>query len=183
MTTSTRLMTADELLHMPDDGSVRHELIEGELIELPPPGFLHGVVVSNVSAVLRDFARARALGVVTTEAGFLISTDPDTVHAPDVSFVSADRLPTGYRPSGYLPFAPDLAVEVVSPTDRPRAVREKAQAWLAAGSRLVWLVYPSTMAVTVHRPGGEPFELVSGQTLDAAPVLEGLRIPVSSLFE
>ena len=99
MATSAKLMTADELLEMPDDGS-RYELIEGELVELVPPGASHGFVASNAGATLREFVRPRRLGAVfAAETGFVISTDPDTVRAPDAAFVASDRLPEGRLPS------------------------------------------------------------------------------------
>ena len=171
MTTSTRPTTADEL-------------IAGELIELTPsPGSPHAFSQNRLSTVLDNFARPRALGAVFTECGFLISTDPDTVRAPDVAFVSIDRLPAEGLLAGYMPMAPDLAVEVVSPSDRATYIQGKVRAWLDAGSRLVWVAYPSTRSVTAHLPGGETIEFAADDILDGAPVLEGLQARVSSLFD
>ena len=184
MATSARLMTADELLHMPSDGK-RHELIEGELIKLtPPPGFQHGLTAAKALVALHEFVRPRRLGaVVAAETGFLISSDPDTVRAPDAAFVAADRLPEGGLPPGYLRLAPDIVVEVVSPSDSASYIQQKVCAWLAAGCRLVWVVYPESRSVTVYRSMEGAKILGPNDILDGAPVLEGFGIPVSELFE
>ena len=177
-------MTAEELLNMPDDGC-RYELIAGELIELPPPpGFLHGWVAGNAYWELRDFvSRSGARGVATAETGFRISSDPDTVRAPDAAFISTERLPEGDLPQGYLPFAPDLLVEVVSPSDRASDVEEKVHVWLDAGAKLVWVAHPSTKSVTTYRSRTDVTSVEGDDLLDGAPVLDGFSIPVSRLFE
>ncbi len=184
MTTSAKLMTADELLNMPDDGP-RYELIKGKLIELaPPPGFLHGSVAGNAYWELRDFARRSGAGrVLAAETGFKISSAPDTVRAPDAAFVATERLPDGDPPEGYLPFAPDLLVEVVSPSDRAVDVQDKVRMWLGAGARLVWVAYPSTKTVVAHRSKTDVSIVEGEQLLSGDPVLEGFSIPVSRLFE
>ena len=184
MTTKSRLMTAEDLLNMPDDGR-QYELIEGKLIELtPPPGSIHGSVAGNAYWELRSFVGSRMLGkVFAAETGFRISFNPDTVRAPDAAFVSAERLPDGDLPAGYLPFAPDLLVEVVSPSDRAVDVRDKVRMWLADGARLVWVVYPSTKTVEAYRSKTDVTIVEGDQPLDGAPVLEDFSIPVSRLFE
>lgn len=183
MATSARLMTADELLNMPDDG-LRYELIEGELIELtPPPGTLHGSVAGNAYLELRSFVDRQVLGrVFAAETGFRISANPDTVRAPDAAFVAADRLPEGDLPEGYLAFAPDLLVEVVSPSDRASDVQEKVHRWVDAGARLVWVAYPTTKSVAAYRSRTEVTIVEGEELLDGAPVLDGFSIPVSRLF-
>ena len=184
MTTEARLMTAEELLNMPDDGR-RYELIEGELIDLGlPPGFLHGSVSFNIGRALDGFVHPRGLGrVLAAETGFRISANPDTVRAPDAAFVATERLPEGDLPEGYLPFAPDLLAEVVSPSDRASDVQEKVHMWLDAGARLVWVAYPSTRSVEAYRSRTDVTIVEGDQLLDGAPVLEGFSIPASRLFE
>ena len=182
MTTSTKPMTADQLLNMSDDGR-RYELIRGELIELAPPGYDHGFIAGRAYKALDDFVHPRRLGTAVTEPGFIISSDPDTVRAPDAAFVAAHRLPEGSRPAGYLRMGPDIAVEVVSPSDREREVRDKALGWLAAGSRLVWVLYPATRSVTVYRSETDVSTVDSDQILDGAPVLDGFSVRVSELFD
>ena len=183
MATSAKLMTADELLEVRDDGS-RYELIEGELVELVPPGAAHGFVASNAGATLREFVRPRRLGAMfAAETGFVISTDPDTVRAPDAAFVASDRLPEGGLPLTYLRMAPDLVVEVVSPSDTASDVHCKVCAWLNAGCRLVWVIYPETRSVTVYRSIEDVRILASDDALDGTPVLDGFSIRVSELFD
>ncbi len=143
------LLTADELLRLSTAGDRRYELVKGELYEMPPAGASHGDIAMEIGSRLRVYVKANQLGrVFAAETGFVLRLDPDTVRAPDASFVAEDRLPPGDLPTGFLEFAPDLAVEVVSPGDRPGEVREKVEDWLRAGTRLVWVVHPST---TVYR--------------------------------
>ena len=183
MTTKAKLMTAEDLLHMPDDGR-RYELIEGKLIELaPPPGTRHGYTQLRIGFNLEQFSGPRGLGIVVTETGFRVVADPDTVRAPDVAFVAADKVPEGELPAGYLPFAPDLLVEVVSPSDRASDVQEKVHMWLDAGARLVWVAYPSTKSVEAYRSRTDVTIVEGDQLLDGSPVLDGFSIPVSRLFE
>src|SRR5207253_9652908 len=115
MSTAVETITAKELLNMPDDG-LRHELIRGELKKMPPPGHVHGRVAMKFGWRLAQHVETKNLGnVYAAETGFLLETDPDTVRAPDCAFVSRDRLAAIGDVEGYLPGAPDLAVEVISP--------------------------------------------------------------------
>ena len=182
MAVSTKLMTADELLMLPDDGK-RYELIEGVLNEMSPAGAAHGFVALNVAVVLQQFVQSRGLGVAfAAETGFVLSTDPDTVRAPDAAFVAAERLPTGNLPTGYLRLAPDLVVEVVSPSDTASELQSKVCTWLDAGCRLVWVVYPGTRSVTVYRSRENVRVLTEEDTLDGGPVFEGFSAEVRELF-
>ena len=184
MTTATmpRPVTAKEFAIMPHDDDMRRELVNGEVIELsPPPEYAHGRSQTRASFILESFAYPRGLGETTSDTGYLISRDPDTVRAPDVAFVSADRLPDGDLP-GYLPFAPDIAVEIVSRSDTPSAARARAQMWLDAGSALVWMLFPESRSATVYRPNGDITALGEDDVLDAAPVLDGFSVRVSDLF-
>ena len=183
MTTATipRLVTAEEFAMMPDD-EMRHELVNGEVIELSgPPMPTHGRTQVKAASVLARFAERGGHGEAFIWTGFLISRDPDTVRAPDVAFVLAGRLPDGDLP-GYLPFAPDIAVEVVSPSDTPSAARARALMWLDAGSALVWMLFPDSRSVTVYRADGTIATLGEDDILDAAPVLDGFFVKISDLF-
>ena len=184
MTTATipRLMTAKEFAMMPDD-EMRHELVNGEVIELSgPPMPTHGRTQFESASVLAQFAARGGYGEVFVETGFLIARDPDTVRAPDVALVLADKLPDGDLPRAYFPFAPDIAVEVVSPSDTPSDAHERALMWLDAGSALVWMLFPDSRSATVYRPNGDVFALGEDDVLDAAPVLDGFSVKVSELF-
>lgn len=149
---------------------------------MAPAGFEHGRIVSRVNARLQDFVERHNLGVVTgAETGFQIESDPDTVRAPDVGFVRADRLPPT-SPTGFFPGAPDLAVEVLSPYDRATDVTAKVQDWLAAGCCLVWVVDPSTRTVTVYDARKAARFLAEQDELDGGELLGGFRVPVAELF-
>ncbi|MDP9363937.1 MAG: Uma2 family endonuclease [Chloroflexota bacterium] len=114
--------------------------------------------------------------------GLFLAHEPDTVVAPDVAFVRAERLPSPSERRGFSPVVPDLAVEVVSPSDRQAKVDEKVALYLAAGVPLLWVAYPRRRVVRVHRPGREPVELGEGDVLDGEDVLPGFRLPVADVF-
>ena len=161
----------------------RTELIEGELVVMAPAGGRHGRIANTIAYFLTQVSRDRKWGTVfAAETGFLLRRDPDTVRAPDVAFVSSERLGTDEAPAGFLRMAPDLAVEVVSPSDSAAAVQSKVEDWLGAGTRLVWVVYPDTRSVTVYRSLNEAEVLSEPDALDGAPVLPDFALPVSDLF-
>ena len=142
MRTRKTLLTAEELICLPT-ADRRYELVKGELFEMPPAGGRHGSVAMRIGSLLDTHVLANQSGYVfAAETGFILRRDPDTVRAPDASFVAKDRLPMGELPTGYVDVAPDLAVEVVSPSDRETEVLDKVEEWLQAGSRLVWVLYP-----------------------------------------
>lgn len=175
-------LTADELLRMPDDGW-RYELLRGRLLREPPAGAEHSRLGVTLGARLREFVRARKLGFVFgADCGFRIAADPDTVRAPDAAFVAAERLPTG-PPRGYVPFAPDLAVEIVSPSDRMSDVTRKVIDCLDAGTRAVWVIDPATRTAAVHRSRSDVLMLREHDTIDGADVLPGFRLPLAELFD
>ena len=183
MSLASRVITADELWGM-DDHAGRYELIAGELISMTPSGHEHSVVSLNVGAVLREYARRTGLGVVGgAEGGFKITSNPDTVLAPDVSFVSRARIQSAGVAKAYFPGAPDLAVEVVSPHDRVSEVDEKVERWLAHGCRSVWVVSPSSRSVVVHHADAKPLVFTKSEKLEAPDVLPGFVCLVHELFE
>jgi Uma2 family endonuclease len=158
----------------------RAELVAGRVVELTPPGLRHGVIVVTVASALREHVIRRGLGVVATEAGFILSRDPATVRAPDVAVVLQARV--GDQLSiRFFPGAPDLAVEVLSPDEGPGEVAAKVADYLQAGTEAVWIVDPEAETVTVHTRGVAlwygPEEEVAGD-----PVLPDLRIAVRDLL-
>jgi Uma2 family endonuclease len=176
-------MTAEELLRMPDDG-LRHELVYGELRTMAPAGSEHGHVASNLHGSLFLHLQTRPLGrLFAAETGFLLTRDPDLVRAPDVAFVRQERVDAAGRVRGYWPGAPDLAVEVVSPNDRPADIDEKVRTWLAYGTLMVIVVYPDERRVRIHERGQPPRELSEADTLDGGIVVPGWTTPVRQLFE
>lgn len=182
MATTDRLMTAEELLRLPDDGQ-RHELIAGELRTMAPSSGQHGWVGSNVSVPLGQYVRAHKLGLTfQAETGFILTRAPDTVRAPDVAFVRRERALAGVDAEGYWQGAPDLAVEVVSPNDRLTEVAANVAEWLAHGALMVLVVNPRRRTVAVHRPGQPPRLLTESDTLDGEDVVPGWTLPVRDIF-
>lgn len=180
MTIKLTGVTADELLAMGDIGPC--ELIDGEVVTTGYRGFEECDVAAQITATLVPFVRQHSLGkVVAGELGFKISSRPDTVRCPDVAFISTPRLPT-QRVSGFLEGAPDLAVEVVSPSDRWPDVVVKAHVWLDAGCRVVWLVDPANRTVTVHENGGRVRENRITDAIEGGDVLPGLVVPIADIF-
>src|SRR6185295_18560486 len=140
--TLTKPMNADELLEMPDDG-YRYELVKGELIQMAPTGDEHGEVTMGLAVSLYLHVKKHNLGrVYAAETGFKLEADPDTVRAPDIAFVSRERVEATGTIPGFRSGAPDLVVEVLSPSDRIGKVEAKVEQWLEAGARMVWVVGP-----------------------------------------
>jgi len=176
MTVAT-LMTAEELLALPDDGS-RYELVQGELKTLSPTGARHARVAARIIARLIDHVEPRRLGAVfSSEGGFRLAHNPDTVRAPDVAFVRTERV---VDVPGYFEGAPDVAIEVVSPSDRYSEVHEKTLQWLRAGTRAVVLVDPKTRSITIHRPDGAQ-QLADSIRID--DILPGWEMSSSDVFD
>ena len=182
MTLTGRRMTAEELWRLPDDG-LRHELIYGELTTMSPSGSEHGWVAMRLGIRLGGFVERHGLGrVYAAETGFWLARDPDLVRAPDAAFVRQERLAAAGEVTGYFPGAPDLAVEVVSPNDRPAEIEEKVATWLAYGTRLVIVVYPRSRTARIHRPDHPPRDLGEADSIDGADVLPGWVLPLRELF-
>jgi Uma2 family endonuclease len=174
-----RLVTAEELFAM---GEGRRELIDGRVVEMTLAGAEHGIVGTLIAMRLAHHIEGRGLGrVLAVETGFRISRDPDTVRAPDVAFVAAERL-KGVDTRKYLPGAPDLAVEVVSPGDSFRDVEAKARSWIEHGTRLVWVVEPEDRVAFVYRPGLPREDVPPTAALSGDDVLPGLSIPLAECF-
>jgi len=180
--TLTKPVTADELLAMPDDGQC-YELVKGELRMAPPPGFEHGEITMNLAGPLYQHVKSNSLGVVfAAETGFKLESNPDTVRAPDVAFMRRARVQETGRVPGYGSGAPDLAVEVLSPSDRTIEVEEKVAEWLAAGARMVWVVSPKLHTVTVYRSLTDIVTLTEKDALDGGDVVPGFKINVTEIF-
>ena len=158
----------------------RSEVINGEEIELMPPGFDHGEYAGDIYMALRLFVRAHTLGRVSTEAGFVLERDPTIVRSPDVSYVEAVRL-EGVDTSKWIEGAPTLAVEIVSPGDLWSEVEDKVALYLRCGTRVVWIVDPATKTVQV-RHDGDVHIFRQNETLDGGDMLPGFRLPLPEIF-
>ena len=181
MTTKQKLMTADELLAMPRGDGRKYELIRGVLVEKMPTGHPHGVVVAIITTLLSLFVGPKSYGhVVSGEPGYLLEIGPDTVRAPDVAWIAPGRIPEGT--AGYPSLAPDLAVEVKSPSNSNPEMRRKAEMWLSFGVRQVWNADPETTTITIYRPDAAPATLGEDDTIEGGDLLPGFTAPVWSLF-
>ena len=175
-------VTAEELWSIPDNGS-RLELVRGEVCEMAPAGGEHGEVGMNLTVSLGHFVKSHKLGrMVMAETGFLIARDPDTVRAPDCAFLSRERAPARLGRK-YVEVIPDLVVEVVSPDDRAEEVSDKVGQWLAAGVRLVWVVYPKSRTVAAHQSPSEARTFHEDEVLTGDDVVPGFELPISEIFE
>lgn len=167
---------------MPDDGFA-HELQAGMLVSEPLPGFRHGRVMVLVAEHLSAHARRHQLGVVLGgDSGFILARKPDTVRGPDVAFVSKERVEEHGDSVRAFSGAPDLAVEVLSPSNTPAAMHAKVADYLAAGTRRVWVVDPEAQAVTVYASLLGPDRLGEIDTLSGDDVVPGFQVRVSELF-
>ena len=178
----TAPMTAEDLFDRIDDG-YRYELFEGELIRMTPTGGRHSAVAGRIARLIDEFAEARDLGICgAAEPGFILRRSPDDVRTPGVCFVAKARIPAKGIPTTYRPFAPDLAVEVISPSDRLVDVHVKITEYFAAGARLVWVVEPETRTVHVYRSRRDVQVIGIGDELDGDEVLPSFRCAVRRLF-
>jgi Uma2 family endonuclease len=176
-------MTAKEFAKLPQpaDGS-RQELVRGEVVTMPPPGFRHGRVQLLIGAALTTYADANGLGQTTVESGLQTEFDPDTVRGPDVAYWSKERMPLNQAPTGYPEVAADLCVEVLSPSKRKAGINAKIREYFTRGVRVVWVVDPETRTVTIYRQPGEGRVVWEDSTLTADDVLPGFSCPVAQFF-
>jgi Uma2 family endonuclease len=181
MSDTTHLVTAEELEKLPDDDH-RYELVEGRVIRMSPTGVVHGRIVARIGARLTVHVDARGLGLVLTEVGFRLSSSPDTVRAPDLAFIRRERLPEAGLPRGFWQGPPDLAVEVLSPDDRPSDVRTKVAEYLTHGVPLVVVINSDERTVTAHRGSAPPVTLGPADLLDLDDVVQGFSCEVQDIF-
>lgn len=177
------LVTAEELLTLPND-RMRLELVKGELRRMPLTGITHGKYAMLFSIALGQYILEHNLGMVyATGTGFIIARNPDTVRAPDASFVRQEVIDRIGEPPGYWPTAPDLAIEVISPNDVYLEVEEKVFEWLEAGTRMVITINPRKKTVTVYRSLLDVKILTENDVLDGEDVVPGWQMPLKKLFQ
>jgi len=175
-------MTAEEFFEL-DIPDAKAELVRGRVVRMSLPKVRHAVIALRIGARLLGFVEAQGLGYVFVETGCITARDPDTVRGPDIAFVSFERMAGQVPPDTFLQFAPDLAVEVISPSQRPKQIREKVRDWFGGGARQVWLFYPRTANVYVLRSPTDVQILGPGDTLTGEDMLPGFSCPVAALFE
>ena len=174
--------TADELLHMPDDG-FRYELVRGELRRMTPAGSEHGRITVRITWRLAKHVEENQLGTVyAAETGFRLATNPDTVRAPDAAFVSRERVEAVGEVEGFWPEAPQVAVEVISPGDSYADVEEKVFDWLNAGTKMVVVINPRQRSVTVYKSPTDIAALAEADVLDGGDVVPGFQLTLREIF-
>jgi len=180
---TTAFVTADQLLALPSGMGQRYELVAGELRVMSPAGWRHGKIAARIVARIANYVVQNDLGeVFGSETGFRLARNPDTVRAPDASFITKKNLPENEPAEAYWPGAPDLAVEVLSPDDSRREVDEKTRAWLDAGCQSVWNVDPKAKTIQVCDFHGQVNVFGIGDYLTAESILPGFSCSVDEMF-
>ena len=181
--TGNRLITADELLKMHSKGK-RGELIRGEFIPKVPAGEEHGQVTMQLGWLLGNVVRPNNLGrLIGFGSGVQVESSPDAVREPDLYFISRERRPRGTFVPGYTEIPPNLVVEVVSSSDRQPAINDKAKMWVDVGVRLVWVLWPETKMIEIHRAGESVVTLRENDTLTGMDVIPQFTCPVRDIFD
>lgn len=173
-------LTVEEFARLPGDGN-RTELVRGRVVREPPAGFEHGDLAARVAHRLREFVVHEDLGrVVGAETGFVLFESPVTIRAPDAAFVASDRVPADR--TGFARLAPDLAVEIVSPSNTMTEINDKICDYLEAGTRMVWIIESRRKTITVYRSRDDIRILGEGDEVDGGDVLPGFSLRVRDLF-
>jgi len=171
--------TLQDLLNTPKDGN-KYELVDGEIL-VSPAGMRHSEVISNIIGLIWEFLQENPIGkVYGSDVGIMFPSG--NVRSPDVTYVSNTKLPGGESPKTFGELIPDLAVEVLSPTDSLKQLGRKIGEFLENGVPLVWLVDPARQTVTVYRSLTDTQQLTSNDLITAEPVLPGFSVPVRRIF-
>ena len=179
---STKLYTVEDLLEMEDDGC-RHELMYGELISIPPTNDEHSGLAFRLSGLLWVYHQAHPeIRWFSGDPGFLLTRDPDLLLAPDLAAVHAEHLPADFPRRLFFDVVPDLAIEILSPSERLGQITDKVNAYLDVGVQMIWLVNPAHRSVTVHSPDQHTRILEGDDILDGGEVLLEFRLPLADLF-
>ena len=174
-------MTSEQLARrsFPDK---RTELVRGRLVVREPAKLRHGIVAARMLSAIAVYLDANPIGIVAAaDTGFTLERNPDTVRAPDVTYIRADRVPTD-EVVGFDELAPDLVVEVRSPGDRTRRIETKVRHWLSAGTLLVWQIDPRRRSGKVYRADGSVTALTEMDAFDGESVLPGFSVTLASVL-
>ena len=187
MSTQKTLLTADQFYDFCCKNDGRYELVRGEVIELAPANDEHGEISANVGTAFNNYSRRRGVGRTRVETGYRLEQNPDTVRGPDISFVLLPRGSGVTLTRRFVPNAPDIAVEVVSPSNTAAEMERKVGEYLAAGAQRVWVVYPATRTgprrVIIHHPNGTTITYTGSDVITDEDLLPGFSLPLSEIFE
>jgi Uma2 family endonuclease len=180
--TQKKLLTAEEFFLLPDpEDGWQQELVRGQIITMPPPGGMHGVSCNKAGRRIGNFVEDDDRGTATSnDTGFITERDPDSVRGPDIAFWLKERLPV--VPLGYIEIAPDMLVEVLSPSNTWKQIRTKLKEYFAKGVRLVWVIAPEDRTLTIYRTLEEGRVLHDTATVTGEDVLPGFTCKVSDLL-
>jgi Uma2 family endonuclease len=183
MAVKQRLYTADDISEMRG----LFEIIKGEIREVSPSGLRSTILAAEIARLIGNYVHDHKLGFMTSsDGGFLLSTDPDTIRVPDVGFIAKNKVNIPIT-SGFAAVAPDLVVEVISPSNSEKEIRERVKDYVDAGTQMIWVIYPDDQSADVYTPAeGESANLKfieSGGVLEGGDVLPGLRVSLREVFE
>ena len=179
---TVEILTIEEFEKLPEEDAYRVELVRGRLVREPRPAAMHGLLLARLASAIETFAREHGLGLTFADVGFVVAQDPPTVRGPDLAFVSAEAARREGLPRTFWRIAPDLAIEILSPSNTAAEIQEKVLEYLTVGSRQVWVVDPKTRSVTVYRSASEIKILRGEDVLDGADVLPGFQLSLPELF-
>jgi Uma2 family endonuclease len=178
-----RLLSTEDLLALPDDGEHEYELVRGRLVPMPPPDWRSSAVAANIMIEIGAFVKQHKLGVcLGADGGFILERNPDTVRIPDCSFVRAERVQREAPARGIWPAAPDLAVEVLSPTNRFTEIAEKVEDYLQSGALLVWVIDPGARVAFVYAPNRPVSRVGESGALFGEDVLPGFTLHLAEIW-
>ena len=187
MSTQKTLLTAGQFYDFCCKNNGRYELVKGEVVELSPVNDPHGAVAGYIVTAFNNYSRPRGAGWARVETGYWLHHDPDTVRGPDVSFRLRSRGEREVPSTGFVSGAPDIAVEVISPSNTAAAVARKVGEYLGAGALRVWVAYPATRTasrrVVIHRPDGATTTYTGDDVITDEELLPGFSLPLSEIFE
>ena len=182
MTQQKTLMTADEFHDFCGRNDGRYELVDGKVVEVAPANEEHGAVALNIGTGFNIYARQHGVGRATVETGHVLRRGPDTVRGPDVTFFLAGKDEWESLSNRFSSVAPDIAVEVFSPSNTHAEMRRKVAEYLAAGSQRVWVAYPASRSVSVHRADGTTITYSGDDVITDEELLPGFSLPLSDIF-
>jgi Uma2 family endonuclease len=183
MSVKQHLVTAEAFFEMPDPPDRRLDLVDGQVVEKPLLGAQAALANANLLSALGAFVEHNNCGIVLPGVGHVLHRDPDTVRHVGIAFIPWERVPAGEPTDWFWEGAPTLAIEAVSFYGTAADFHLRVWDYLRAGTRVVWVLWPDTRSVSIHRPDGTSLEIGPDATLDGGDILPGFTVTVGDLFE